>query len=423
MKEKCVPECERTCVNSYCIGNNKCRCNSGYNAVDDFRCLPSCEPPCGDNMACLAPNRCFCKNDYKRVNESYCDPICSFQLGEGQDFDCINARCVAPNVCECLTDHNRVSEFQCDPICTNCENGDCVGPEICECKEEFEKNSYGVCAPVCSPTCINAKCIAPNKCKCYENFEKSLKSNECLEKQIIKDRQSCEIACQHGTCTDDGTCVCDSEYEKFNGKCLKKCYGICTNGKCLEDQCICGEGYKLSENLTECLPICAFEELHDCISGICIAPQICECFEGFKFLDDRNCTCVPRCSPQCVNGVCTEAGCICHEDFYNISSHECIKNCSEGFQWVYDECIDVIDLGSGENSYDIFDEAITTESKYYEDTSETTFSTHEETSVNDDDSESDDDDEGSTSVFYSITERYIRHITRVTVIKIKTFAL
>lgn len=150
----------------------------------------------------------------------------------------------------------------------------CVAPGVCECKEFFEKNSDGICEPICDPPCINSQCVGPNVCKCDKNYDKYLKSHECLEKQLIKDRQSCEKSCQHGTCNDDGTCVCEIEYEMYNDKCSKKCDNECKGGKCLENQCICPENYKLSENSTECLPICAFEDGHDCISGVCIGKWI-----------------------------------------------------------------------------------------------------------------------------------------------------
>jgi hypothetical protein len=420
--KRCIPECQRACVNSYCIGKNKCKCNSGYYPYDEFRCLPICDVPCGDNMACMAPNKCFCKPEYKPANESHCEPICSF----GDDkFECLNANCIAPNKCECFEGFMQVSEFQCEPMCKNCDNGDCISPEVCECKDGFEKNSDDVCAPVCNPPCINGNCIEPNVCKCNDNFEKYLKSHECLEKQLIKDRQSCEKSCQHGTCSDDGTCVCESDYEMYNDKCLKKCDNECTNGKCLEDQCICPENYKLSENSTECLPICAFEDGHACISGDCIAPQTCQCFEGYRFLDSRNCTCVPMCSPPCINGICLEDGCKCHKDFYNISAYECIKNCSEGFKWVHDECMEDISFDSGENNdLDDQDDLMTVDDETTTKMSKTTSEENSNESNDDTDDEDDDEDkddeneiegstdgdsdeEGSSDVIHDTTERFV----------------
>lgn len=88
------------------------------------------------------------------------------------------------------------------------------------------------------------------------------------------------------------------------------------------------------------MPICSFEDGHDCINGNCVAPNICECFPGYRFLDDRNCTCVPICNPPCINGYCTVDGCICHENFYNISEYECERSCDEGYIVVGNDCMD-----------------------------------------------------------------------------------
>lgn len=345
--DSCMPMCKNVCINSHCIGNNKCKCHSGYYPVDNFRCLPKCEPECGKNMACLAPDKCVCKPDYKRVNESYCEPTCSFTA---DNFDCINAKCVGLNECECWPGFRTVSEFQCEPICSQgCANGECMSPDNCECLMGYEKNSNGTCKPLCDPPCINGDCVAPNSCECHRDFEEFTKKNECLEKSVIKDLQSCIKSCKHGTCSEDARCVCEDGFEMFNGKCLKVCDKQCDNGRCLEDQCVCPPQFKLSENATSCLPICSFEEGHDCIYGTCVAPNRCQCFEGFKFLDDRNCTCVPMCDPMCINGVCTENGCKCHETFFNISNNVCIKNCSVGFTWMYDECVE-------ESSFELFED-------------------------------------------------------------------
>lgn len=367
------------------------------------------------------------------VNESYCEPICLFKLVGDEDFECINAKCTAPNECECYEGFHQVSDFQCEPTCSSCENGDCLAPEVCECKDGYEKSSDGVCMPVCDPSCINGNCIGPNVCKCNENFEKYLRSHECLEKQLIKDRQSCENSCQNGTCSDDGTCGCDFEFEMYNDKCLKKCDKKCTNGKCLEDQCICPENYKLSENTTECLPICAFEDGHDCISGVCVAPQTCKCFEGYKFLDARNCTCVPMCNPMCINSIClAEDGCQCHDDFYKISDYECIKNCSIGFKWVHDECMEEnlgFESSENEDGLMIFDEEKTTTTEAvmasYEETSESSENDVESSTDDNDEEEgsSDDTSERSSDDTNDTTERFVQCFSiHVTLISFATFS-
>jgi hypothetical protein len=106
------------------------------------------------------------------------------------------------------------------------------------------------------------------------------------------------------------------------------------------------------------------------------------------------------------------------------STHECMKNCSEGFEWVHDECIEIFEFDSDEtndNRLLIFDDEATTESVFpsAEDSEEstedlmtfdgrsTTTATFENTSESDYDSEADnEDDEGGSGVVYETTERF-----------------
>ncbi|KAL7043382.1 hypothetical protein ACKWTF_001485 [Chironomus riparius] len=350
--DKCEPDCGRVnCVNSYCIGNNTCQCNTGYHKISEYNCMPTCDHPCGVNMECSEPNHCTCKRDYKKTNETHCEPICSFTE---EDFDCINAYCYAPSKCRCHEGFKQISEFECEAMCNNCRNGNCVGPNNCECNEGYEKNSNGTCMPQCVPACINGNCVKPNLCQCHENFKKYLIPNECFEANVIKDLRDCRRTCTNGSCNKNATCICNYGYEMYNGKCSKICHKNCINGKCLEDQCVCPPDYKLSIETSTCMPICSFEDGHDCINGDCIGPNICECYPGYKFLDNRNCTCVAMCDPPCMNGVCTTDGCICHENFYMIADNECIKNCSEGYMWLHDDCVENFDFNN-------FDDESTTE--------------------------------------------------------------
>jgi hypothetical protein len=195
--------------------------------------------------------------------------------------------------------------------------------------------------------------------------------------------------CQRGTCNEKGDCLCPLNYELHNGKCEEICNLSCGNGKCLGNRCICNEGYRSSENGTFCNPVCAFEDDHDCIEGICIAPQVCQCFEGFKFLDSRNCTCVPMCNPSCIHGICTKEGCKCHEGFFEISEFECQKNCSEGYIAIGESCVEATDYTEIFGNNEDEDEHKTTKSG---DENEL------ETTENDNEDEDDYDSESSTTI-------------------------
>lgn len=166
---------------------------------------------------------------------------------------------------------------------------------------------------------------------------------------MIQDQEDCKKLCtSNGSCNGTGTCICDYGYDLHEGRCAKICNKNCGKGRCLENKCVCPENYRL-ENST-CVPICAFEDNHDCINGECIGPNVCRCFDGYKFLDNRNCTCVPMCNPTCINAICTEDGCMCHDGFYSVNEYECAKNCSEGFIWLVDECIEEMSFDSEEET-------------------------------------------------------------------------
>jgi hypothetical protein len=48
---KCIPMCLKVCRNSFCIGNNKCKCKEGFHQISDHECVPKCDnPKCGEDM-------------------------------------------------------------------------------------------------------------------------------------------------------------------------------------------------------------------------------------------------------------------------------------------------------------------------------------------------------------------------------------
>lgn len=66
------------------------------------------------------------------------------------------------------------------------------------------------------------------------------------------------------------------------------------------DTCVCENeaDYHIGYNATEwniCYPICDrdVDDVNGCYNGTCIAPGICECFEGFQLDVHVNFSCIP----------------------------------------------------------------------------------------------------------------------------------
>lgn len=63
---------------------------------------------------------------------------------------------------------------------------------------------------------------------------------------------------------------------------------------------------------------------------------------GFKKLENSDCTCVTKCDPLCISGICVgENNCQCHEGYFPISNFECAprcENCTNGYCMAPDMC-------------------------------------------------------------------------------------
>ncbi|XP_044251146.1 wnt inhibitory factor 1 isoform X2 [Drosophila takahashii] len=69
----------------------------------------------------------------------------------------------------------------------------------------------------------------------------------------------------------------------------------CENGFCESRyKCHCREGYHYNVNTTSCLPVC----IDNCGqgNGVCIAPGVCRCFEGYEA---HGADCRPKCQRSC----------------------------------------------------------------------------------------------------------------------------
>lgn len=163
-------------------------------------------------------------------------------------------------------------------------------------------------------------------------------------------------------------CVC--LHGRVNGECRSLCDSRCKNGSCVEEKCVCNEGYadttpkhslafmfydeydyNSGEETEGCQPVC-----ENCTNGQCVAPNECKCNEGYAKLSDGSCQ--PSCSNCTSGGICVAPGecrclpgykmsdskCIPH-CFGHCPDHKCIKpgvcECGENFFWsnFVEECV------------------------------------------------------------------------------------
>lgn len=84
-----------------------------------------------------------------------------------------------------------------------------------------------------------------------------------------------------------------------NYVCEPHCTVDCIHGVCINpDSCECDVGYRLGYNESQshiCHPICdpEAEDNNGCINGTCVAPDTCECVAGFELDLHANYTCIP----------------------------------------------------------------------------------------------------------------------------------
>lgn len=113
------------------------------------------------------------------------------------------------------------------------------------------------------------------------------------------DVKSC--SCVNGICLNE-TCICVNGFkmsDSDNYVCEPFCTVECIHGVCINpDSCECDVGYRLGYNESQshiCHPICDVdaEDNDGCINGTCIAPDTCQCNLGFELDLHANYTCIP----------------------------------------------------------------------------------------------------------------------------------
>ncbi|XP_058816144.1 fibrillin-2-like [Topomyia yanbarensis] len=342
----CVPHCDPhvvDCANGICGGHNFCRCNEGFftNYMDNGiqTCLPvpvtsvlECQLP-ASNCNCSSVSPCPVGNYSTIVSinepsatsirpcpEAVCPtvpacecptqapchqlpcpstttpPQCTPELprSEASEYfhcdenyvDCSQGTCLGNNICECDTGYRKAVDEQdvvyCEPVCEiPCTNGMCVGPNLCECFAGYIDDGFGSCHPNCLEPCVNGECVAPNTCRCLAGYEEEW-DGVC--------RKACLPRCIDGICVD-GKCVCEEGWELSSNN---VCSEMKENELVVEDigevvgvvqsrfSNNCEEGFEYSDESGECLPVCK-----GCRNGDCIAPDECECRQGFirMFMD------------------------------------------------------------------------------------------------------------------------------------------
>ena len=277
---KCIPNCDHACENGKCIGNNVCECTKGYKILSPSRCIPECSN-C-EHGNCIGPEKCDCYHGYEKSDNETCVLQC--------DPPCVNAECISENKCKCNGNFKFINNTHCvsenfilkrDMCVKACNNGDCDESNQCICSKGYESH-MGNCKMICDKKCINGRCLN-DQCTCDDNFIK-FNSTNCVTKEFIIQRDSCEIICENGKCNDS-------------------------------NECLCNKGFKFNREQNKCEPICTFEDSEECINGKCVAPNKCECLAGYELDTDTEYQCNPVCK-DCTNGFCKKPGvCQCNKGF------------------------------------------------------------------------------------------------------------
>ncbi|OWR45264.1 hypothetical protein KGM_210251 [Danaus plexippus plexippus] len=168
------------------------------------------------------------------------------------------------------------------------------------------------CSPSCSMGCVGGRCVSPEVCQCDPPATlHPLHNNVCV---------TCEPACENSKCVNN-TCICFEGYQKINNTCQPVC-DSCVHGLCVApNSCRCHPGYG-GEN---CEPLC-----DNCDNGVCGEPNVCSCREGYL----RNASgCHKPCPADCKScdsqGQCQDG--VCHGF---MMKGRLLERCCDG--WEYD---------------------------------------------------------------------------------------
>jgi len=296
---KCnVPSCKNDCSgNGKCVLNDDdagkhCVCNKGYQGDDCSEnvkgCIAKNGKECGGNGVCIL-GKCDCA-------EGYSGALCTISLCEPMDCSG-NGRCVQGKcVCKGSWGGDACDEKECPADATG---NKCYGHGVCT--QQGCKCAKGWCGEGCSDVeKVKKPCPGTPMCSGHGVCRDEGTEAHCVCDSGFTDKDCSVTDCPKG-CSGNGvcdkntlTCTCNP---KFMGEaCDKKsCIG-CTNGRCLDGQCMCNVGWGGDNCTTELCP-------GNCgAHGVCENDARCVCKDGFS---GKGCEVAPGCPDACSdNGVC-----------------------------------------------------------------------------------------------------------------------
>ncbi|XP_063690765.1 fibrillin-3-like isoform X2 [Bolinopsis microptera] len=311
--------CDHVCIDLE-AGKHECRCNPGYELIDDTRCQDidecsdpdvagECEHRCVNDRGSyhcdcdtgyeLDPDDRSCSDVDECYDESSCDQNChNFEGGhecscyEGYEIGSPRNKCIDIDECELIP-------RKCDQVCNNRE-----GSYRCSCIDKFELDGDGsTCVPIdpCLKSHNNCDQLCQRvgerdyQCGCTDGYElledrrTCVDINECLSDKTNKCQQECtnveagyECHCKPGyvldkdsyTCNDIDECACDDD--SGCGGCEQLC--VNTEGSF---HCSCKSGYvPLRRDASLC--VIPWSKFDPCLAGECLDVKNADCIRRDK---------------------------------------------------------------------------------------------------------------------------------------------
>ena len=292
--QECTPICEAGCVHGTCDAPNTCSCKKGWGGSACDMCTVHIKfTPCVLNSKCNeGVGTCDCNGGYEGDGAANCTPVCN----QG----CTHGTCTAPDTCECtaLATDNRNVTLWTGPSCSSCvtdkachANATCTGSR-CMCTAGHTGDGVHDCSPDCPEGCGMGVCTKPGQCDCKPGWTNDVYSNctECTPAVLgrLSDNTSDYLFCgANADCTPTQTQVPVQPESNASTATRTAFMCACKQGFALADR----QGCTVMDGSC-CEPVCTTR----CGHGTCVAPDTCECDNGWggKFCD------------ECPAGVCSK---------------------------------------------------------------------------------------------------------------------